>query len=160
MHKKRIDDQERPELQLEEARQLLRQHIARLGLKHSAQRETILRVFVETHDHLSTEELHHLVQKQDQSIGYTTVYRTLKLFVDCGLAAGVAFHDGVTRYERLLNRRSHDHMVCTGCGESVEFFAPEIEAVQKAIGLKHHYATSSHTFQIYGLCKKCQARRQ
>lgn len=160
MSKNRVDDRERRDQQLEEARQLLRQHLNRLGLKYSAQRETILHVFFESHDHLSTEELHHLAQKQDQGIGYTTVYRTLKLFTECGLAAEVSFHDGVRRYEHSLNRRSHHHMVCTSCQESVEFFAPEIDTIQEAIGRKYQYAATSHTFQIYGLCKKCQPKQR
>jgi len=151
----RVDDQQ-PEGQLEEARHLLRQHLSSLGLKHSAQRERILRVFLSTHDHLSTEELHRLVREQDASIGYTTVYRSLKLFAECGLAYEVAFHDGVTRYEHSLNRRNHHHMVCTSCGASVEFFAPEIEHVQDLIAERYRYKAARHHFQIDGICEKCQ----
>lgn len=154
----RIDDQAQSEQQFEQARDLLRQHLRSLGLKHSAQRETVLRVFFRTHEHLSTEELHHLVQAEDQTIGYSTIYRSLKLFVECGLASEISFHDGISRYEHQLNRRSHHHMVCTACGESVEFFAPEIEAVQEAIGRQYHYLAQRHNFQIYGICQKCQAR--
>jgi Fur family ferric uptake transcriptional regulator len=148
-----------PQDRFNEAKHLLHQHLKRLGLKHSTPREIILRAFLETNVHLSTEELHHLVQKQDASIGYTTVYRSLKLFTECGLATAVTFHDGITRYESSLNRSHHHHMVCTGCGESVEFFAAEIEAIQNAIGEQFHYATNRHTFQIYGLCPKCQERQ-
>jgi len=159
MQTKRIDEDAKPSEQaFEEAKQMLRSHLIRLGLKQSSQRDTILRVFVATHDHLSTEELHQLVKVQDASIGYTTVYRTLKLFAECGLAAEVEFHDGVTRYEHSLNRRNHHHMVCTVCGESVEFFSAEIEAVEQAIGREYGYATTRHSFQIYGTCKACQMR--
>jgi len=161
MQQKRIDEDRKPsEQMLEEAKQMLRAHLIRLGLKQSAQRDTILRVFVATQDHLSTEELHQLVRVQDASIGYTTVYRTLKLFVECGLAAEVEFHDGVTRYEHGLNRRNHHHMVCTVCGESVEFFAAEIEAVEQAIGREYGYTTTRHSFQIYGTCGACRQRQK
>jgi Fur family ferric uptake transcriptional regulator len=159
MLKKRIDHQEQHDQQLEKARCLLRQHLIRMGLKQSAQRDTVLQVFLGVRDHISTEELHRLVENQDSKIGFTTVYRALKLFTECGLASEVSFRDGISRYEQLLNRRSHHHMVCTSCGESVEFFAPEIEAVQQAVGRKFHYAATSHTFQIYGLCRKCQSRQ-
>lgn len=161
MQHNRIDEDRKPgEQVLEEAKQMLRTHLIRLGLKQSAQRDTILRVFVATQDHLSTEELHHLVRAQDASIGYTTVYRTLKLFAECGLAAEVEFHDGVTRYEHGLNRRNHHHMVCTACGASVEFFAAEIEAVAQTIGREHGYAITRHSFQIYGTCGACQQRQK
>ncbi len=109
-----------------EAQRILHEHIAQLGLKRSSQRDTILSVFLNTRDHLSIEELHTLIKKQDPTIGYTTVYRAFKLFTQCGLAAEVEFHDGVARYEFRLNRRNHHHMICTACGDSVEFFSPEI----------------------------------
>jgi Fur family ferric uptake transcriptional regulator len=123
MLQKRIDDQlsNSPEM-VREAQQILYQHLKRVGLKHTAQRDTILRTFLETREHLSINELHRLVQKKDPRIGFTTVYRTLKLLAECGLASEVAFHDGIARYEHQYNRRSHHHMVCTGCGSSVRIF--------------------------------------
>ena len=159
MPEKRVDDQLSGSQELiDDAKRILREHLARLGLKHSAQRDTILRVFFATRDHLSTEELHYLVRKRDSAIGYTTVYRTLKLLGECGLASEVSFHDGVARYEHQHNRRSHHHMVCTECGSSVEFFSPEVDKFEQEIGRKYHYETTRHTFQIYGLCEDCRKK--
>lgn len=161
MPEKRVDDQASASITtLEAAKQILREHLARLGLKHSAQRDTILRVFLGTSDHLSTEELHRLVRKHDPAIGYTTVYRTLKLFTQCGLAVAVEFHDGVARYEHGLNRRTHHHMICTVCGDSVEFFAPEVEQVERRIAEEFGYTATRHSFQIYGTCAKCQKKAE
>jgi len=157
MLQKRIDDQ--PSISREmvrEAQEILHRHLKRVGLKQTAQRDTILRTFLETRDHLSTDELHRLVQKKDAGIGYTTVYRTLKLLAECGLASEVAFHDGIARYEHQYNRRSHHHMVCTGCGSSVEFFSHEVDQLEQEIGRRHHYLTTRHTFQIYGVCEDCR----
>lgn len=154
---KRIDDQ--PSISREmvrEAEQILHQHLKRVGLKHTAQRDTILHTFLETREHLSTDQLFRLVRKKDAKIGFTTVYRTLKLLAECGLASEVAFHDGIARYEHQYNRRSHHHMVCTVCGSSVEFFSPEVGKLEHEIGRKHHYRTTRHTFQIYGTCEDCQ----
>lgn len=155
----RIDDQ--PTISQEmvrEAEGILHRHIKRVGLKHTAQRDTILRTFLETREHLSTEELHRLVKQKDSKIGFTTVYRTLKLLAECGLASVVSFHDGIARFEHQYNRRSHHHMVCTGCGSSVEFFSPEVDNLEQEIGRKHHYSTTRHTFQIYGLCEECRKK--
>ena len=159
MPEKRVDNRASGSgAMLDDAQRILREHLVRLGLKHSAQRDTILRIFLATRDHLSTEELHKLVKRHDPAIGYTTVYRTLKLFTQCGLAAAVEFHDGVARYEHSLNRRSHHHMVCTVCGDSVEFFSPEIEEVERRIAGEFHYAATRHSFQIYGTCEMCQKK--
>jgi len=141
-----------------EAEGIFFNHLKRVGLKHTEQRDTILRAFLETRDHLSTDELHRLVKKKDAKIGFTTVYRTLKLLAECGLASEVAFQDGVARYEHQYNRRNHHHMVCTECGVSVEFFSPEIERLEQEIGKKYHYHTTRHTFQIYGVCEDCRKK--
>jgi Fur family ferric uptake transcriptional regulator len=157
---KHVDDS--PELSHEsihEAEESFRHHLKRVGLKHTGQRDVILRTFLEARGHLSTEELHHLVQRSDHRIGFTTVYRTLKLLAECGLASEVAFQDGVTRYEHQYNRRSHHHMVCTECGTSVEFDSPEIDKVEKEIGRKHCYVTTRHDFQVYGICEQCQKKK-
>src|ERR1700686_4582230 len=159
MLQKRIDDQ--PTISREnirEAEGIFLQHLRRVGLKQTEQRNAILRTFLETREHLSINELHRLVKKKDPKIGFTTVYRTLKLLAECGLASEVAFHDGIARYEHQYNRRSHHHMVCTGCGSSVEFFSPVVDGLEQEIGKKYRYATTRHTFQIYGVCEDCRKK--
>src|SRR6202035_3052408 len=159
MLQKRIDDQ--PTISREmvrEAQEILHRHLRTVGLKQTAQRDAILHTFLETRDHLSTDELHRLVQKKDARIGFTTVYRTLKLLAECGLASEVAFHDGIARYEHQYNRRSHHHMVCTECGSSVEYFSPEVDGLEQEIGKKYRYATTRHTFQMYGVGEDCRKK--
>jgi len=156
---KRVDDQPSisPQM-LREAESVFHNHLHRVGLKHTGQRDTILRTFLDTRDHLSTDDLYRLVRKQDERIGFTTVYRTLKLLAECGLASEVAFHDGIARYEHQYNRRNHHHMVCTECGSSVEFFSTDIERIEREMGRKHKYLTTRHTFQIYGVCDACRKK--
>ncbi len=156
---KRIDDQPVTSAKdLHQAEQIFHTHLKKVGLKHTAQRDAILRTFLETREHLSTDELYRLVKRKDPAIGITTVYRTLKLLAECGLASAVAFHDGIARYEHQFNRRSHHHMVCLECGSSVEFFSPEIDQLEQEIGRKHHYLPTRHTFQIYGVCEDCRRK--
>jgi Fur family ferric uptake transcriptional regulator len=144
---------------MREAEAIFHSHLKKVGLKQTGQRDTILRTFIETREHLSTDELARLVRRRDPKIGYTTVYRTLKLLAECGLASEVAFHDGIARFEHQYNRRSHHHMVCTECGGSVEFFSPEVDRIEREIGRKHHYLTTRHTFQVYGVCEECRKKR-
>jgi Fur family ferric uptake transcriptional regulator len=49
-------------------------------------------------------------------------------------------------------------MVCTECGSSVEFFSPEVDALEQQIGRKYRYVTTRHTFQIYGVCEDCRKK--
>ena len=160
MLQKRIDDQ--PSISREmihEAQRILHQHLKRVGLKHTAQRDTILRIFLETREHLSTNELHRLVQKKNPRIGFTTVYRTLKLFTEAGLAREILLHDGQTRYEHALAGEHHDHLVCTGCNAIIEFEDETIEKLQKEIAARHGFMIRSHKLEIYGLCAACRDQR-
>jgi Fur family ferric uptake transcriptional regulator len=157
----RVDDQPTISPQMvREAETIFHDHLRRVGLKHTGQRDAILRTFLDTRDHLSTDELFRLVRKKDERIGFTTVYRTLKLLAECGLASEVAFNDGIARYEHQYNRRNHHHMVCTECGASVEFFSNDIERIEREIGRKHNYLTTRHTFQVYGVCDACRKKRK
>jgi Fur family ferric uptake transcriptional regulator len=159
MLQNRIDDQLTISREnIREAEGIFLQHLKRVGLKQTEQRNAILRTFLETREHLSIDELHRLVKKTDPRIGFSTVYRTLKLLAGCGLASEVAFHDGIARYEHQYNRRSHHHMVCTECGASVEFFSEEVGQLEQEIGRKHRYVTTRHTFQIYGVCEECRKK--
>jgi Fur family transcriptional regulator, ferric uptake regulator len=153
---RRIDDQ--PTIS-REARQIPSRHRKRVGLKHTAQTDIILEAFLETRKHLSTNELHRLVQKKDAKIGYTPVYQTLKLLAEGGLASEVAFHHGVARFEHQYNRHRHHHVVCTRCGSSVEFFSPEVDFLEQEIGKTYHDETTWHTFQIYALCEDCRRKK-
>lgn len=159
MLQRRIDDHAPPSREaMREAQDIFYKHLRRVGLKHTEQRDTILRTFLDTRDHLSTDELFRLVKKRDAKIGFTTVYRTLKLLAECGLASAVPFPDGMARYEHQFNRRSHHHMVCTECGASVEFFSPEVGKLEEEIGRKYHFDATRHNFQIYGVCEDCRKK--
>jgi Fur family ferric uptake transcriptional regulator len=43
------------------------------------------------------------------------------------------------------------------CGNSIEFFNPEIEALQDAASEQLGFKVLDHKLQIYGLCKRCQS---
>ncbi|MGH9556856.1 MAG: Fur family transcriptional regulator [Terriglobales bacterium] len=128
----------------------------RVGLKRNAERDTILRTFLQAREPVCPEELHLQVRRRDPDIGFTTVYRTLKVLTQCGLAVKVGSPDGVSRYEHHYNRRSRHHMVCTECGRSVEFFSLEVGRVEREMGRKYRYQPTRHAFEIYGLCEECR----
>lgn len=143
---------------MSEEQEVFLKHIQKWGLKRTAQRDLILEVFLRTEEHLSSEDLYRLVQKEDPSIGHTTVYRTLKLLTEAGLAREVRFGDGRTHYEHNYKHQHHDHMICTDCGKIIEFYSGELEAIQDAIAVKHRFEVKQHLLRILGVCADC--RRQ
>ncbi|MCY7374927.1 MAG: transcriptional repressor [Pyrinomonadaceae bacterium] len=141
-------------------KQVFSEHIQKAGLRHTAQRDLILEIFLRTEDHVSSEDLYRLVHKEDSSVGHTTVYRTLKLLTDAGLAREVRFGDGKSYYEPHYNLEHHDHMICTGCGKVVEFFSAEIENLQDSIAAEYGFKLTHHSMRILGLCGDCQKRER
>lgn len=131
-----------------------------MGLRKTTQRELILEVFLETEDHLSSEDLYWLVQKKDPNVGQTTVYRTLKLLTDAGLAREVRLGDGRTYYEHHFDHEHHDHMICTECGKVIEFFSAELEAMQDKMADKFNFKPTHHSLRILGLCEECQEKEK
>ena len=84
---------------LEHFRSLLQEHMAKKGLRSTDQRRLIVETFFSSPSHVSIEELLAQVRKQDARVGYATVYRTLKLLTECGVAFERKFGDGLTRYD-------------------------------------------------------------
>ena len=125
-------------------------------LKKTTHRMVILENFIENEGHRSIEDIYGNIKLQDLRIGYSTVYRTMKLLTDAGLAREVDLGDGMIRYEHLYNHEHHDHMICTECGRSIEFFNAEIERIQERASKKLGFQVLDHRLQIYGLCLDCQ----
>jgi Fur family ferric uptake transcriptional regulator len=143
-----------------EEKEVLLKHIQKRGLKRTAQRDLILDVFLRTEEHLSSEDLYRLVQAEDPTVGHTTVYRTLKLLTDAGLAREVRFGDGRTHYEHNYKHQHHDHMICTECGKIIEFFSAELEALQDQMAAKHKFEVTQHLLRIIGVCAECRRARK
>jgi Fur family transcriptional regulator, ferric uptake regulator len=139
-----------------EEQEVFLKHIQKKGLKRTAQRDLILDIFLRTEAHLSSEGLYRLVQKEDPTIGQTTVYRTLKLLSEAGLAREVRFGDGRTHYEHNYKHKHHDHMICSECGRIIEFFSAELEALQDTMAAKHRFQITQHLLRIIGICAECR----
>ncbi|HKX26533.1 MAG TPA: transcriptional repressor [Blastocatellia bacterium] len=135
-------------------------HLRRAGFKKTAQRELILQVFLKTEGHLSAEDLYNLVKAEDPSVGFTTVYRTLKLLHECGLAREERLGDGCKRYEHEYNHQHHDHLICTECGHLIEFYNEDIEKKQDEITAQYNFQPTHHSLRIFGICSNCQAKRK
>lgn len=141
------------------ARERLSRWISERGLKATRQRDLIVDTFFSSTGHLSVDELLAKVQARDENIGAATVYRTMKILTDAGLASARHFEDGQTRYEAALGRHHHDHLICTSCHRIIEFENERIEELQDMVARHHGFQVTRHKLELYGLCKDCQGRR-
>lgn len=143
---------------LEHFRALLHDHMEKRGLRSTDQRRLIVETFFKVPNHISIEELLAEVRQQDRRVGYATVYRTLKLLTECGVAFERKFGDGLTRYELADESSHHDHLICVDCGKIVEFEEPKIEELQERIAARHGFVLKTHKHEMYGSCSDCQAK--
>jgi Fur family transcriptional regulator, ferric uptake regulator len=141
-------------------REHFRQFIKTKGLKITQQRDAIVETFFSVDTHASVEELYAEIKKTHPGIGFATVYRTLKLLKESGLAREWNFGDGHARYEHVLDMdEHHDHMICISCGAIQEFENDRIERMQEQVATEHGFTVTHHTMELYGHCRACSAAR-
>ncbi len=133
---------------------VLKDHLAKHQLKLTRQREYILQAFLQN-EHITAEQMYRLLAKKDPHIGLATIYRTLNLFCEAGLAQ--ARHVGAqTQYDNVTHKGHHDHLICTGCGKIVEFENQEIERLQEQVANRNGFTIKTHKLELYGLCSHCR----
>jgi len=139
---------------------LFKRWISGEGLKATKQREEVLNIFLHSHGHKNLAQIYAQVMKVNPKIGYTTVYRTLKLLTRSGLAVQRKFADGETRYEPTSGRSHHDHLICLQCGKIIEFEDQTLEALQNGIAQRHRFKIFHHRMELYGRCEECNRKKR
>lgn len=145
---------------MKSAKEIFKQYLKDKGIRHSEQRECILDIFLKVERHLTIAKLYELVRREHRNIGYSTVYRTMKLISAAELAEEVNFGDGVARFEHKYGHQHHDHLICLNCGRFIEAMKPEIEKLQEKLSQEQGFTPMSHKLQILGTCKQCKAGKK
>lgn len=133
------------------------EYLARKGLHSTKQRDLIANFFFQLKDsHVSAEDLYFKIIKKHPTVGRVTVYRTLKLLKEAGLASEYHFGENHYHYEPAGEVEHHDHLICTKCGSITEFRSPKIEKMQEELANEHEFQINSHKMELYGLCGNCR----
>ncbi len=132
------------------------QYLSERGLRLTGQRRVIADLFFRSEGHHSAEEISRMVREANPGIGPATVYRTIKLLREAGLATGMNTGDGLARYESPFRRSHHDHLVCRRCNRIVEFENDQIEALQQRVAERHGFVVTDHRLELYGVCGACR----
>ncbi len=147
-------------MEKEAAHARLNDYLSRHGLKQTRQREAILDSFLDSTGHITSEQLYEIVREKHPDVGAATVYRTLRLLCESGLANAHQFGDGVTLYE--VEGRHHDHLICNDCGAITEFRSEIIEREQEQIAEQRGFRLSRHQHFLFGDCIRpdCENRKR
>ncbi|TJX16314.1 transcriptional repressor [Tissierella creatinini] len=129
------------------------------GYKLTNQRKVILNAMYENrHEHLSSEDLHHIISKENPELGIATVYRTLQLFERLNIVYKINFGDGLGRYELNLGEENHHHhhLICLECGKVREVKLDLLESLEGEIEKEGNFKIIDHNVKFYGYCDECQ----
>lgn len=120
--------------------------------RSTRQRAAVAALLEETDDFQSAQQLHDRLKHRGDSVGLTTVYRTLQSLADAGAVDVVRTDDGEAVYRRCSSGSHHHHLVCRKCGKTVEVEGPAVESWAIRIAAEHGFTDVAHTLEIFGTC--------
>lgn len=125
--------------------------------RSTRQRAAVASALSEVEEFRSAQDLHDMLKHRGDSVGLTTVYRTLQSLADAGEVDVLRNTEGEAVYRRCASEEHHHHLVCRGCGKAVEVEGPAVESWAEAIAREHGYVNVAHTIEIFGTCADCVA---
>ncbi len=135
-----------------------RQELARSGHLRSSVRDRVIDLLAEQKCALSAQEIEDQLRARGRPVGRATVYRTLELLVDRGLAGRLDVGQGVARYEPLDPLGGHHHhLVCDHCGRLVAFDDPGLERAIARLAKRLELQVDDHEVLLRGACGSCHS---
>ena len=142
------------------------EQLIRSRFRLTSARRAIYRILDREKHHLTVDEIYWRLHDEYPRIGLTTIYRTLNVLADIGLACKLDFGDGRARFEALPGSSHHHHLICTQCRKVYDYsdFVDEelhlIEKTEKKLEEKFGFRIQNHTINFYGLCGACRSACQ
>jgi len=129
--------------------------IQNLGL--TKQREVVLRVIREAHEHLTAGEVFANAKTLLPTISFATVYNSLRYLKEAGHIAEIQFGNGASRFDRMTQR--HDHAICTNCGRLVDIEMEIPGDIVKRAAKYSGFKPESLEFTLRGKCPECTDKK-
>jgi Fur family transcriptional regulator, ferric uptake regulator len=124
-------------------------------LRPTRQRRAVSAALDSVTDFRSAQDIHNLLRQRGETVGLTTVYRTLQALADAGEVDVLRTDDGEALYRRCSDGHHH-HLVCRACGRTVEVAGPAVERWADRVADEHGFTDVSHTLEIIGTCHGCR----
>ncbi len=123
------------------------------GQRVTSQRLVIHRVLRERQTHLSAEAVHEAVVEDLPGTSLPTIYATLDLLVELGLARRVGTGVGATLYD--ARTKPHHHAVCRHCGEVQDLDGPVDTSPLLGAARRAGFDAESTDVLLTGRCSRC-----
>lgn len=104
----------------------------------------------------ATEDLWHVLQREDARLGRATVFRAVDTLLDQGLLDRVEFADGLRRYRVCGGATHHHHLTCTQCHRVVEIEVCLSPETLSAVASSADFTLDGHSIELFGRCPNCR----
>ncbi len=135
------------------------EELRKQGYRLTPQREMIVEAIVHAGRHVTAEEVYEQVQSCTSAINVATVYRTLDLLVDLGLASRVDL-GGQRAVYATVRHGPHVHLVCKRCGGIIEADHELISPLQEQLEELYGFVADLCHLAVPGLCAGCKSQSQ
>ncbi|EFK99631.1 MULTISPECIES: Fur family transcriptional regulator [Streptomyces] len=125
--------------------------------RSTRQRAAVASALSEVEEFRSAQDLHDMLKHRGDSVGLTTVYRTLQSLADAGEVDVLRNAEGEAVYRRCATEQHHHHLVCRSCGKAVEVEGAAVEEWAATVAAQHGFVEVAHTVEIFGTCGDCCA---
>ncbi len=125
------------------------------ALRPTRQRTAVVEAMASVEDFRSAQDIHALLEERGESVGLATVYRTLQRLAEAREVDLLRTEAGEVTYRRCSGTHHH-HLVCRGCGATVEVEGPAVERWTNAVAAEHGFTDVSHTLEVFGTCAACR----
>lgn len=129
-------------------------YLTNKGIRPSLQRIRVLEYLVKHRNHPTVDMVYNDLVEEIPTLSKTTIYNTMKLFVDNGVAIVINIEDNETRYD--ADTSMHGHFKCTQC-EGVFDFSVDKDSLSFS-GLDGFSITEHHIY-LKGLCRVCRSKK-
>jgi Fur family ferric uptake transcriptional regulator len=133
----------------------LRKH----GYRITPQREMIIEALAHSSHHVTAEEVYAQVHERTRAVNIATIYRTLDLLVEQGMASRAGLHDGRVVYADAQHG-PHLHLVCRACGNAIDASQEMLLSLEIQLKGRYGFTADLQHLTIGGLCSSCQAKSQ
>ncbi len=134
------------------------QRLRDAGHKLTHARLTVLRVLEESGGHITSAEVLERVSRLDATIGRASVFRALDLFTSLSLIRPTYIDTSQTPTYVLMPDGHHHHIICTQCGQVIEFEQCGLNELAEELARKLGFQLTGHLVEFYGVCAACRRK--